>query len=274
MQAQARPQRRFYALWVAQRVALRGIEQHVAWHGENVAAMQRCGAADVQSGHHLPRRLIGTQNVAVAVYAEQSVGVFTQALAGPAKPHHQIIRRARHQCIFNLACRLHQQVFELGPLDRVNAGHIQHAGAQAVGSKKRHAGAAVGAIGIEEMLTAVQPDRLQLAQCRADGGRADAALRQIRADARDQVGAPIMPVNRTAHVHHHAVRIGKNRKIMGAGDGSAEFFKRRPARFKQRMIALFGAAQNLRRDHVKTHFMPGLLSARQAAPPGAFDPCG
>ena len=124
------------------------------------------------------------------------------------------------------------------------------------------------------MLTAVQPDRLQLAQCRADGGRAHTAFRQIRADARDQLGAPITPVNWATHVNHYAVGVGKNRKVTRAGDGSAEFFKRRPARFKQRMIALFGAAQNLRRDHVKTHFMPGLFSARQAAPPGAFDPGG
>ena len=132
MQAQARPQRRFDALRITHRVAFGGIEQHVRRHGKNVAAVQCRVAADLQTGNHLPGRLVGTRDVAVAVDAEQSVRVFAQALAGPVQPYQQIVRLARHQRVFDHAGRLHQQVLELGPLDRVNAGHIQHADAAAV----------------------------------------------------------------------------------------------------------------------------------------------
>ena len=47
------------------------------------------------------------------------------------------------------------------------------------------------------------PDRGQLGQRRTNGGGADARFRQIDPDACNQVGAPVMPVNRAVHIDHH-----------------------------------------------------------------------
>jgi hypothetical protein len=93
---------------------------------------------------------------------------------------------AQGQRVLDAARRLRDQVLQLGPLRRVDAGQVQHADAGAVGAEQRRAGAAVAAGVLEEVFAAVQPHRLQFGQRGADGGGADAALRQVDADARDE----------------------------------------------------------------------------------------
>ena len=122
------------------------------------------------------------------------------------------------------------------------------------------------------MLAAVQPDRLQFGQRRAYGASPHALLGQIDANARDQVGAPVAPVDLAIDIDDHAVRVRQNGKVARVGNGLHELFKHRSGGLHQPVVGLFGAARRLRRQHLEAELLLRLLAAGQAALPGALYP--
>ena len=134
---------------------------------------------------------LAPSHLPVGVEAQQAVAIGVRGLA--RQPGQFSRSSSAHGCASTSAFSMLRadalrQVPQLRPLRHVDAGQVEHADAAPVRAEQRRAGAAVDAGVVEEMLAAVQPDRLPLGQRRADGGGADGALGQVDADAGDVAG--------------------------------------------------------------------------------------
>jgi hypothetical protein len=129
----------------------------------------------------------------------------------------------------------------------------------------------------EEMLAAVQPDRLQLGEDGADGGRAHAVLGQVHADPGDEVSPAVGPVDRPVGVDHDAVLVGQHGEIAGAGQGPRQALQHRSRRQDQLPVLVDHAVPGLGRNQLETQLLVGQPAAGDAAAPGPFEPgldCG
>src|SRR5690606_6199916 len=117
------------------------------------------------------------------VQADQTIVVATGHAAGPTDTQQQPVRSGQDQRVFDGTRRLDDQVLERRLFLHVDAGQVQHADAGTVGPPDGGAGATEYAGVVEEMLSPVQPYRLQVGQRGADGRGANGGLRQVHPDA-------------------------------------------------------------------------------------------
>ena len=253
-------------------MALRGVEQQIAGDAKDLTGMHAGRRDHVQSRHHLACNLVGAGDPAVGVQGEQAIGFAAQRVARPVQAQQQPVCLAAQQSVFDSLRGLTRQVLEFRALDGFNAGQIQHADAAAVGAEQRRTGATVDRGVGKEMLTPVQPDRLQFGQRGANGRGADAALGQVGADAGDVVGAAVGAVNGAAGVDDDPVGVGEDGKVTGVGDGMAELQQDRLCRLHQLLVRFGGAAHLLFRDAVKHNPFLRPQAQAQAALPRLLNP--
>ena len=89
------------------------------------------------------------------VNADQPVGIAAQAACGPVQADQQACGVHRNQGVFDAARRLYRHVLELGPLNGIDAGQVEHADAAPVRPKQGRASAAVVRIDVKKVLAPV-----------------------------------------------------------------------------------------------------------------------
>ena len=247
-----------------------GVEQVFPGHGEHIARV-RAALAGIER-QHLPRRRVGACDAAVGVEREQAVAVVTGLVARPVQPQGEGVRRSQQPAVFDAARRAAHQVLEGWAFGHFDTREVQHAGAQTVRPEHRCAGAAVDAGVVKKVLSAVQPDRLQLGQCRADGGGAHGAFGQVHAHAGNHVGTPIAAVYRAVHVDHDALGIGEDGEVADVAHGPHQLGQHRPRGLHQGLAFLLHPAHARCTDGIKTHALSGRQAPVLATRPAALQP--